>query len=60
LSETPAEPVAAEPESSEEAAGAPVDHKVLLHELAGHIRVVAASAEKDVTELLAWLASKGL
>ena len=43
-----------------EAALAEPDHKGLLHELAGHIRVVAASAEKDVTELLAWLASKGL
>ena len=36
------------------------DHKGLLHELAGHIRTVAASGKKDVTELLAWLASKGL
>ena len=35
------------------------DHKSLLHELAGHIRTVAASGKKDVTELLAWLASQG-
>lgn len=32
----------------------------LLHELAGAIRSVAASAEKDVTELLALLATHGL
>jgi hypothetical protein len=32
----------------------------LLAELAGHIRNVAASAEKDVTELLAFLATHGL
>jgi len=32
----------------------------LLAELAGLIRDVAASSEKDVTELLAWLASHGL
>ena len=36
------------------------DHKSLLHELAGHIRTVAASGKKDVTELLAFLASHGL
>ena len=32
----------------------------LLEELAGHIRTVAASAQKDITELLAFLASHGL
>jgi hypothetical protein len=70
--ETPAEPVVQGSEHIQEhgedeaavpageAAPAEPDHKGLLHELAGHIRVVAASAEKDVTELLAFLASHGL
>lgn len=35
-------------------------HAGLLHEIAGLIRDVAATAEHDVSELLAWLASKGL
>ena len=42
------------------AAAPPADHESLLHELAAHIRTVAASSRKDVTELLAFLASKGL
>jgi hypothetical protein len=41
-------------------AAVPVDHKGLLDEVAGRIREVAASAEQDVTELLAWLASHNL
>ena len=39
---------------------APPEPQSLLEELAGHIRTVAASAEKDITELLAFLASHGL
>ena len=39
---------------------APVSHEGLLHELASHVRVVAASADRDVSELVAWLASHGL
>jgi hypothetical protein len=39
---------------------APPEPQSLLEELAGHIRTVAASAEKDITELLALLASHGL
>jgi hypothetical protein len=31
-----------------------------LHDLAEHIRLVAASADRDVTELVAHLASEGL
>jgi hypothetical protein len=69
--ETAAEPVVLGSEHIEEsgedeavpepdAAPAEPDHKALLHELAGHIRTVAASGKKDVTELLAWLASKRL
>jgi hypothetical protein len=41
-------------------APAPVNHEDLLHELADLLRGIAASAEKDVYEALAWLASKGL
>jgi hypothetical protein len=41
-------------------APAPADHKGLLEELASLVRDVAASGKKDVTELLAWLTSKGL
>jgi hypothetical protein len=36
------------------------DHAGMLAEIAGLIRDVAASAERDVTELLAWVASHGL
>ena len=39
---------------------APVNPQTLLEELAAHVRGVAASAEKDITELLAFLASHGL
>ena len=63
--ETPAEPVIQGSEhiqerGEDEAVPAEPDHKGLLHELAGHIRVVAASEKQDVTELLAFLASHGL
>ena len=34
--------------------------QTLLEELAAHVRSVAASAERDITELLAFLASHGL
>ena len=54
----PDEPGAVATEPAAEAP--PVDHKGLLHELAAHIRDVAASPAKDVRELLAWLAGKGL
>ena len=61
----PVEPVAevpAEPEAPAAPEPAPVapDHEGMLHELAAHIRTVAASPAKDVTELLAWLASHHL
>lgn len=39
---------------------APVDHKSLLEEFASLVRVVAASADRDVSEIVAWLASHGL
>ena len=39
---------------------APVNPQALLEELAAHIRAAAASEEKDITELLAFLASHGL
>jgi hypothetical protein len=39
---------------------APVPAETLLEQLAGRIREVAASASRDITELLAFLASKGL
>ena len=55
--EVPAEPA---PDTDAMPEPAPVDHKGLLHELAGHIRTVAASGKKDVTELLAFLASHRL
>ena len=48
---TPAPPVAPP---------APVNPQTLLEELAAHVRSVAASAERDITELLAFLASHGL
>ena len=35
----------------------PVNPQTLLEELAAHVRSVAASAEQDITELLAFLAS---
>ncbi len=38
----------------------PVNPQTLLEELAAHIRSAAASEEKDITELLAFLASHGL
>ena len=37
-----------------------VPAETLLGELAAYVRSVAASAEKDITELLAFLASHGL
>jgi hypothetical protein len=70
--ETPAEPAAEGTEHiqerGEDEAAAPAaeavpaepDHKGLLHELAGHVRVVAASEKRDVYELVAWLCSHGL
>ena len=42
------------------APAAPAVHENLLEELAGHIRLVAASADRDISEVVAWLASKGL
>ena len=39
---------------------APVNPQTLLEELAAHVRSVAASAGKDITELLAFLAGHGL
>ena len=39
---------------------APVDPRTLLEQIAEAVRSVAASAEKDITELLALLASHGL
>ena len=42
------------------AAADPVNPQTLLEELAAHVRSVAASAQQDVTELLAFLASHGL
>lgn len=41
-------------------AAGPAGHEGLLGELAAAVRDVAASTEKDVTELLSFLASKGL
>ena len=41
-------------------APAPAAHKGLLGELAGVVRSIAASGEKDITEAIAWLASHGL
>ena len=41
-------------------APAPVDHKSLLEEFASVVRVVAASADRDISEVVAWLASHGL
>jgi hypothetical protein len=38
----------------------PQTHRALLEELSGVIRGIAASAEKDIYEAVAWLASKGL
>jgi len=58
MSETAPEPVAAPAEPA--ALEAAPDHESLLHEIAAHIRTVAASPAKDVSELLAWVASKGL
>lgn len=36
------------------------EHESLLHELAAHVRQVAASADRDISEVVAWIASHGL
>jgi hypothetical protein len=42
------------------APSAPTVHKSLLAEVADLVRLVAASADKDISEVVAWLASHGL